>query len=161
MGTFLLSCGTCWGQINYSPSDAKASAAPICARNLFQVSHWVQGPKALGHPQLLSRPQAEVGWEMELPGVESVPIWDPGAFKPRILAARPLCLAQIYVYFYGKAEGKREEGTGTKIFYPLNHSPSGCKSWSRADLKPGSQSLFSESHVSEEVPNLTRPQGKS
>ena len=31
------------------------------------------------------------GWEMGLPGLELVPIWDPGAFKVRTLAARPRC----------------------------------------------------------------------
>ena len=30
-------------------------------------------------------------WEMELPGLEPEPIWDPGDFKGRILAPTPLC----------------------------------------------------------------------
>ena len=52
----------------------------------------VQGLKALGHPQWLSQAtsrELDAGWEVELQGLEPVPIWDPGAFKARTLAARP------------------------------------------------------------------------
>ena len=39
----------------------------------------VQGPKALGHPRLLSRATGrELDGKTGLPGLEPAPIWDPG-----------------------------------------------------------------------------------
>ena len=50
----------------------------------------VQGSKALGRPRMNSpRSQEGAGWEVELPGLELAPLWDPGVFKARTLAARP------------------------------------------------------------------------
>ena len=49
---------------------------------LSKCPRQVQGPKALFRPRLLS--QATTGtveWEVELPGLEPVPIWDPDRFK--------------------------------------------------------------------------------
>ena len=36
------------------------------------------------------------GWEVELSGLEPAPMWDPGTFKARTLAARPRRQAHIY-----------------------------------------------------------------
>ena len=60
------------------------------ARSTFQVSHMGAGSLGFG-PSLTAFPGPKQGaeWEVELLGLEPVPIWDPGAFKVRTLAARP------------------------------------------------------------------------
>ena len=60
------------------------------ARSLLWVSHTGAGSLSFG-PSLTAFPghKQGVGWEAELPGLELAPIWDPGVFKVRMLAARP------------------------------------------------------------------------
>ena len=40
----------------------------------------------------------KTGWEMELLGLEPVPIWDPSVFKARTLAARSLPLGPVFIF---------------------------------------------------------------
>ena len=50
----------------------------------------VQGPKALGHPGLLSQATSrELDGKQGLPGLELAPTWDPVTFKARTLTAAP------------------------------------------------------------------------
>ena len=60
------------------------------SRNLFQVSHTGSGSQSFG-PSWTAFPDHKQGaeWEVELPGLKPVPIWDPGPFKERALATRP------------------------------------------------------------------------
>ena len=65
-------------------------------RNLFHVSHVGAGSQSFG-PSSTAFPghRQGAGWEVELPGLELVPIWDLGAFKVRTLAARPRHCSQL------------------------------------------------------------------
>ena len=74
-------------------------AMPIWSQDPGTSSRYptgVQDPKAFGPSK--SHKQG-AGWEVELPGLEPVPIWDPGAFKARTLATRPCCQAQMIWFF--------------------------------------------------------------
>ena len=53
------------------------------------IPHGCRVPKLWAVLDCFPRPQAGSEWEAWLPGLEPVPIWDPGAFKARTLAARP------------------------------------------------------------------------
>ena len=80
----------------HSPSGCKG----WCCADPKPGPTWVKGPKALGHLDFPPRPQAGrwmgSGWEVELLGLEPVPIWDPGVFKVRTLATRPCGRAPIF-----------------------------------------------------------------
>ena len=41
----------------------------------------------------------EAGWEVGPPGLILVLIWDPGTFKLRTSAARPLCRVQVFLFW--------------------------------------------------------------
>ena len=77
----------------HSPSDHNGwfcAGLKPGARNFLQVSHAGAGIQDFG-PSSTAFPGHKQGaeWEEELPGLESAPIWDPGAFKARTLATRP------------------------------------------------------------------------
>ena len=66
------------------------------------------------------------GWEVELPGIELAPMWDPGTFKARTYIAD--FFKKVYLFFIGKADVQRGGETERKIFQPMIHSPSRCNS---------------------------------
>ena len=59
-----------------------ANAVLTRSQELFQVSHMGAGSQAYG-ASLTAFPghKQGVGWEVELLGLEPVPIWDPSTFK--------------------------------------------------------------------------------
>ena len=67
------------------PSQSKA-------RSLFQVSHLSTGSQGFG-PSSTAFPghKQGAGWEVVLPGLEPVPIWDPGSLKSSTLSTRLPC----------------------------------------------------------------------
>ena len=69
--------------------SATAGAMPG-SRNLLLASHMGAGSQSF-RPSLTAFPGHSRGarWEVELLGLEPAPIWDPGTFKARTLAARP------------------------------------------------------------------------
>ena len=58
--------------------------------SLFWVSHMGAGSQGFGPPSMAFLGNMHgAGWEVELPGLEQAPVWDPGAFNVRTLSARP------------------------------------------------------------------------
>ena len=74
--------------------SAKADAMQVQSQEHRQV----QGPKALGHPGLLSQATSrELDGKQGLPGLELAPTWDPVTFKGKTLTTAPLRQARNMV----------------------------------------------------------------
>ena len=69
-----------------------ADAMPITSQDpgtSFEYPHGCKVPKfRLSSTAFPGRNQG-AEWEVELLGLEPAPVWDPGAFRVRTLAARP------------------------------------------------------------------------
>ena len=73
--------------------------------SLLQVSHTGSESQGFG-PSLTAFPghRQRAGWEVELPGLEQMPILDPSRFKVRTSATRLLCWALLKERFIDSLE---------------------------------------------------------
>ena len=75
----------------HSPSGCNSQTEPTRSQEPGASSRsptWVQGPKALGHPPLLSQPQTGRWMGSQATGTRLLPVWDTGMFIARTLATR-------------------------------------------------------------------------
>jgi len=88
----------------HSPSDRNGQCCAVLkpgSRNFFRVLHTGAGSQGFGLSSTAFPGHKQgAGWEVELLGLELAPIWDPGTFKARTLAARPQCRAQFFLLHF-------------------------------------------------------------